>query len=84
MTQKKRFYPLAECSGIDHATRQALGNGLIMAVLTGEKRQPLQGEWFLSGAIPEAYRAFNDLAEEYLIVRLVRVKTRTIIEVDDG
>lgn len=29
--------------------------------LTGEFRSPLAGEWYLSGAIPEAYQAPNDL-----------------------
>jgi hypothetical protein len=30
-------------------------------VETGEQQQPKQGEWYLSGAIPEAYQAPNDL-----------------------
>ncbi len=29
---------------------------------SGEKRSPKKGEFFLSGAIPEVYRAPNDLA----------------------
>jgi hypothetical protein len=38
---------------------------------TGEKRIPRKGEWYLSGAIIEAYRAANDLSCEFYIARLV-------------
>lgn len=38
---------------------------------TGEHRAPRAGEWFLSGAIVEAYRASNDLMMEYHIAELV-------------
>lgn len=31
-------------------------------------RRPRKGEWYVSGAIPAAYRAPNDLSTEYLIV----------------
>ena len=44
---------------------------------TGEKRPPKSGEWYLSGAIIEAYRAPNDLSTPYLIARLVRVVVET-------
>lgn len=32
-------------------------------------RAPKKGEWYLSGAIVMAYRAPNDLATEYFVVR---------------
>jgi hypothetical protein len=32
-------------------------------------RKPLKGEHYLSGAIPKAYLAPNDLSTEYLVVR---------------
>jgi hypothetical protein len=38
-------------------------------VRTGEKRPPRKGEWYLSGAIPNAYRAPNDLSIAYHILR---------------
>jgi len=41
------------------------------AVYTGEKRKPLKGEWYLSGAIIKAYKAPNDLNSEYYIAELV-------------
>lgn len=37
---------------------------------TGEKRCPKKGEWYLSGAITEAYQAKNDLTGEYYIARI--------------
>lgn len=53
------------------------GHGL-RGSLTGEFRIPKKGEWYLSGAIPEAYRAPTDeMRTPYYILRLVRVETRT-------
>ena len=42
---------------------------------TGEYRQPMKGEWYISGAIPEGYKALNDLSVCHQIGRLVEVKT---------
>ena len=36
------------------------------------------GEWYLSGAIPEAYKAPNDLSTPFHILRLVRVETKLV------
>jgi hypothetical protein len=36
---------------------------------TGEFRAPRKGEYYLSGAIPCAYRAQNDLSTDYHIMR---------------
>ena len=53
-----------------------------MAKLTGEFRKPKKGEYYLSGGIPEAYRAKNDLSMEYYILRLVKVRRiESIVEV---
>ena len=49
----------------------------VHAILTGERRPPRKGEWYLSGAIPEAYRAPNDLSTPYQICRLVKTRTET-------
>lgn len=38
---------------------------------SGEFRQPKKGEFFLSGAIVESYKAFNDLTISYWIAREV-------------
>lgn len=50
-----------------------------MGVLTGEFRAPKAGEWYLSGAIPEGYRAPNDLTQAFYILRIVRVVRETVI-----
>lgn len=38
---------------------------------TGEFRNPKRGEYYLSGAIVEAYRAPNDLSTPFWIARFV-------------
>lgn len=56
----------------------------VMAQAVAERRPPKRGEWYLSGAIPEAYRAPNDCTTVCQIVRLVLVEeivTRTLREV---
>jgi hypothetical protein len=50
----------------------------ILARATGEKRPPLRGEWYLSGAIVEAYQAPGDLVSDYLIAELIVVETEEI------
>lgn len=63
---KKKLYPLADTppGGL------RLGSGPLMARPTGEKRPPRKGEWYLSGAQVEAYRAHNDLSTPYHIAEL--------------
>lgn len=53
----------------------------VMAVFSGELRPPKKGEWYLSGAIVEAYQAPNDLQDAYYIAKLVRVETRTVVDI---
>lgn len=51
---------------------------------TGEHREPRKGEWFISGSMPTAYRAQNDMAGKYPIAKIVRVEEVTIVrEVGD-
>lgn len=51
------------------------------AVATGEFRAPQAGEWFLFGAIPEAYYASITLGStsKYHIAKIVPTKTVTVI-----
>lgn len=42
-------------------------------MLSGEKRTPRKGEWYLSGAIPEAYQAPNDISQVYHLLKEVKV-----------
>jgi len=41
------------------------------AINTGIKRPPKKGEYFLSGAVPAAYPAPNDLSIPYYIAEIV-------------
>lgn len=52
----------------------------LMAKTTGAKRRPRAGEWFISGAVHEAYYAPSDLDGEYMIAVLVPTRSRVIIE----
>jgi len=67
MSKEKETYPLADYHSM--ANR---------AIRTGDFRKPKKGEWFLSGAIPEAYKAPNDLSVAYYIMRPVKAKTKTV------
>jgi hypothetical protein len=50
----------------------------VMAQSTGEYRHPRKGDWYLSGAIVEAYLSPANLSlQPYNIARLVRVTTST-------
>ena len=62
------IYPIAS----DHYYRG--GPGECRHFRKGEFGFPKKGEWYLSGAIPEAYEAPNDLTTEYFIGVPVEVK----------
>jgi hypothetical protein len=53
----------------------------VMAIYSGTKREPKKGEYYLSGAIPCAYRAPNDLSTDYHIAQLVEVEIQTITKI---
>lgn len=77
---KEDFYPLADYHPLIFIKRLN-----IKAKWTGEKRPPKKGEWYLSGAIIEAYQAKYDMTSTYHIARLFQVVTvvkeiTTIIE----
>jgi len=50
----------------------------IMARLTGEMRAPKKGEWYISGAEPQAWRAPNNLTTKFHIAKLVVTKTEVV------
>ena len=66
---KSSVYPLGE-------KRLTYGHAT-MARPTGAFRKPKKGEWYLSGAIVEAYQAPNDLTSAYHIAKLVTVAVTT-------
>jgi len=49
----------------------------IKAKRTVEFRCPKKGEWYLSGAIVEAYKAHDNLTTPFFIAKLVKTKTIT-------
>lgn len=53
-----RLFPLGD---------DALGRRVFVEL--GETRPPMAGEYYLSGAIPEVWRAPNDLGQAFRIVR---------------
>lgn len=53
----------------------------IRARYTGEKRPPRKGEWFLSGAIVEAYYSPATLSQSYHIAELVEVEVKEVVTV---
>ena len=68
------LYPLVDYPA-GHTNRSNL-----RAVWTGEYRQPREGEWYLSGAIVEAYQARGDYFEsKYPIAKIVVVETTITI-----
>ncbi len=67
-SQQLQIYPLADLSQPKD----------VQAIKTNEFRCPQKGEWYLSGAIPEAYQAKSDLQTPYHICKLVVTKTETI------
>lgn len=73
------FYRLAE----RHPWHLKFYRHEVMAVKTGEFRAPKQGEWYLSGAVVEAYKAPKDMRALFHIVQIVRVKKiTTFVEID--
>lgn len=75
----------AQALGVDRGNVwRSIGLGLrgVRAISTGVKRRPEKGEWYLSGAIPEAYRALNDLDHPYIIARIVKVRTEEKIIIE--
>ena len=75
-----KLYPIGD--GLSSEERKFFGVRLndvwakdISAVRTSSRREPKKGEWYLSGAIPTAYKAPNDLSTEYVIAKLVKVES---------
>lgn len=78
MKMTTKFYPLA-----DRHPKQKFaplksigfeGSKNIKAIGTGIRRYPKKGEWYLSGAIVNAYKAFEDLSIVYEIAKIVEVE----------
>lgn len=81
-----QLFPLGEnapCLLLDFLKRKGIpvgGRYCIMALASGEFRPPKKGEWFLSGAEIQAYRAQNDFPEgaDFHIAHLHRVEEEKV------
>jgi hypothetical protein len=78
-------FPLADMPSLDEFLALDLdpkyGHKHIAAVPACQFRPPRKGEWYLSGAIPMAYKAPNDLDTSYAILYLARIETVTTTNV---
>lgn len=72
------YVPKAERAALGMEQGMLASDRQIMAVATNQFRTPKAGEWYLSGAIPEAYRAPNDLSIQHRIAKLVVVRKKVI------
>jgi hypothetical protein len=78
-------YRLAGEDGVTAAELEALGmtnrrESIVAVIPTTELRPPKEGEWYLSGAIVEGYRARSDMEHGYAIAKLVRLdKVETVV-----
>lgn len=73
LEEEKDIFRLADLPSqeeLDALVHFKWGDNFVFGVLTGEFRPPKAGEWFLSGALPEGYRANNDLSTKYKIIKL--------------
>lgn len=72
-----KTYPIAEqlnrkeCEALGLAYPfKGGGQWFIRVFRTGEFRNPKAGEWYLSGAIPEGWRACNDYNQPFWICKI--------------
>jgi len=75
-----KYYPLTEYYPLYSTGKiSAMMPGNYKAIITGEFRPPKKGEWYISGAIPEAYYVRNDLSTAFYIAKIVEIKiTKTV------
>lgn len=95
MSKAQRFFPVSDRMTLAEA--KSLGfesvptcipsightNKEVRGILTGEKRSPKKGEWYLSGAEPTVWRASNDFGPNMVfhICKLVRVREKIVTEI---
>lgn len=74
-TASKKLYPVANGLSVIPPRNDIMAEG------TGEYRCPMKGEYYLSGAIVEAWKAPNDLTSPYWIAKRVRVERVEVVSV---
>lgn len=75
----RQFYPLGDPFFGDENRRFTMNDQHnLRAIKTGEFRPPMAGEWYLSGAIPSAYKTPGGFEDScYHIVKIVEVEVTT-------
>lgn len=68
VVKRGELYPVADGERLP----EQFDPRLTRARWTGVVRCPHEGDWFLSGAVVEAYRATADLSQGYHIAELVQ------------
>jgi hypothetical protein len=85
-----KYYPIGDlptaeetealgATDLDLCRRENVDGFHIMAEKTGEIACPKAGEWYLSGAIPTAYRMPHDCTSAYHMAKLVLVERRSVV-----
>ena len=77
--KKPKLYKLLDYHPERKWGSNGIVNGNVMAIGSKQFRCPKKGEWYLSGAIPGAYKAPNDLNTKYWIATLVKITEVTEI-----
>lgn len=77
LLDEARTYPVHLADFLSHPRWREIKLAEVRAVRIESVRPPRKGEWYLSGAIPEAYQAKADLDYPRQILRLVRVQKVT-------
>lgn len=73
-TDGRTLYPIAD--------KVACPKGdTVMAIATDEVRPPRKFEWYLSGAVVEAYLARSDMATSHRIANLVEIESVTVYRI---
>jgi hypothetical protein len=78
---EKKLYPVAPADWMHVPGFRKLRMKQVAARQTGEFRPPRIGEWFLSGAIIEAYVAHGPMTTSYFIAELVEVEEAVVVSV---
>lgn len=73
IVKSKDLYPIVDPLDDNEISKLGSTGEGVFAMNTGLYGKPKKGEWYLSGAIPEAYKAPNDLSHPYFIAKLVLV-----------
>lgn len=82
--KSKDLYPRADPLDDNEISKLGSTGKGVFAINSRVFGKPKRGEWYLSGAVPEAYKAPNDLTTPYHIARLVKVEKIVTYKIIDS